>query len=103
VTEVCRMCDVNVSILWFLGSRQNKVKSVGRFDREGLQGRKGLRLILTVWDLKSVEGFPREGFRHKALADRRLPPPAKIHHQILAENQKLISDNRLDNRLLTMK
>jgi len=37
------------------------VKSAGRLDSEGIGSRKGLRLILTVWDLKSVEGFPREG------------------------------------------
>ncbi|MBN1444779.1 MAG: hypothetical protein JW957_01565, partial [Candidatus Omnitrophica bacterium] len=55
------MCDVNVSILWFFGSKQIKAKSAERLDREGIGSRKGLRLILTVWDLKSVGGFPREG------------------------------------------
>jgi len=34
---------------------------VGRLDREGIGSRKGLRLNSGYWDLKSVEGFPREG------------------------------------------
>jgi hypothetical protein len=63
VTKVCRMCDVNVSILPVLRGGNFTAKSQGRLDREGIGSRKGLRLILAVSDLKSVEGFPREGFR----------------------------------------
>jgi hypothetical protein len=55
------MCDGNVSILRVSRGRRLFSKSLGRLDREGIGSRKGLRLILAVWDLKSVEGFPREG------------------------------------------
>ena len=37
------------------------MKSAGRLNAVGFWSRKELRLMLTVSDLKSVEGFPREG------------------------------------------
>ena len=61
MTKVCRMCDVKWWILGFSRAGEIAEKSVGRLDREGIGSRKGLRLILTVSDLKSVELLAREG------------------------------------------
>jgi len=44
------MCDVNVSILWFLDVGKITTKSPEMLDREGIRSRKELRLNLRYRD-----------------------------------------------------